>query len=236
MSRLVSRRENLRVWANITRRKLLSLLALDQTRIASDAWEVGSVAPCNAVVADPETLSSFIAPGASGGPGAVGVLNLGDAVIPGQEWLVRRAEDPSYDEPFPTGPMMKRLPWERCVETEFIGVHYSPPQEPTLTRRIDKVGNKGRRIGLHLDNWDRRPLGTRKESRQRFAINLGPGDRELLIVAQDVCGMLESALPPSTIPTTQDVRALCAKTGPWTILRIGIPAGFGYVAATVVGS
>jgi hypothetical protein len=62
--------------------------------------------------------------------------------------------------------------------TETLGWMVTPPGLTTTTR--DAAGCF---IGLHLDNWDRRPMGSRHESRNRLVANLGPGSREFLFVA-----------------------------------------------------
>ncbi|MBB2914843.1 hypothetical protein FHS43_006155 [Streptosporangium becharense] len=92
----------------------------------------------------------------------------------------------------------------------------------------------GRRIGLHVDNWDRLPYPARQHSRRRLCINFGPGIRYLLVGDRDVmeiCRVLGRDREQHC-PHTDDVRRYVADGHPLRCLRIRLEPGQGYIAPT----
>ncbi|WP_149825470.1 hypothetical protein [Streptomyces tailanensis] len=66
--------------------------------------------------------------------------------------------------------------------TKLLGCATSLDDWATAT----EDSSTGRRIGPHVDSFDRLPYPTRHQGRQRLRLNLGPGPRYLLIGAQDI--------------------------------------------------
>ncbi|MBV9025594.1 MAG: hypothetical protein JO362_17785 [Streptomycetaceae bacterium] len=92
----------------------------------------------------------------------------------------------------------------------------------------------GRRIGLHVDNFDRLPYPRRHQGRRRLCLNLGPGPRYLLIGDHDVqqtCRTLHAHLERH-YPHTEDIRRYVAAGHPLRCLRIRLEPGDGYIAPT----
>ncbi|WP_283132813.1 hypothetical protein [Rhizohabitans arisaemae] len=93
-----------------------------------------------------------------------------------------------------------------------------------------------RRIGLHIDNWDRLPYGSRLNSSRRLCLNFGPGSRYLLVCDRDimeVCRVLDRA-QEHHYPHTDDVRHYVAEGHPLRCLRIRLEPGQGYIAPTEI--
>jgi hypothetical protein len=106
-----------------------------------------------------------------------------------------------------------------------IGVIQDVPGMATQTMR----GPGGRRMGLHLDNWDRLPAGRRHTSRNRASLNLGPEPRWFLFADLDVV----AAHPPDEVPSTETARRLVRDLPtPPTVVRLQVPPGWAYVAPT----
>ncbi|PYC66729.1 hypothetical protein C7C46_31025, partial [Streptomyces tateyamensis] len=92
----------------------------------------------------------------------------------------------------------------------------------------------GRRIGLHVDNWDRLDYESKHTGRRRLCFNLGPGTRYLLLAELDIrtiCRMLY-ADPVGRHPHTDDLRAYVASQQPLRVFRIRLAPGDGYIAPT----
>lgn len=113
---------------------------------------------------------------------------------------------------------------------EYLGYVASEPQALTTT------GNpaSGRRIGLHIDNWDRQPVATRHLSRRRMCFNFGPGTRYLLLADRDVSAMSRRLHPgdETRCPHTDDVRQYVAEGRALRCLRVRLDPGDGYIAPT----
>ena len=131
-----------------------------------------------------------------------------------------RLADGSQSAPF--DPFAGRHP------SVFLGHTDSPAGQRTTT--VDQ--SVDRRTGIHLDNWDKLPLAERVRSRRRLAINLGPGDRYVIIATQDVCDL--HALHPidAPFPRTGDVREFVRHGGGLRCVRIRFEPGEGYLAPT----
>ncbi|MFD7415908.1 hypothetical protein [Kitasatospora purpeofusca] len=92
----------------------------------------------------------------------------------------------------------------------------------------------GRRIGLHVDNWDRLPYSAKHTGRRRLCFNLGPGTRYLLLGNLDIraiCAALHIE-PEKRYPHTDDLRAYISRGLPLRVYRFRIDPGEGYVAPT----
>ena len=110
----------------------------------------------------------------------------------------------------------------------FLGHTDSMAGQRTTT--VDQSVN--RRTGIHLDNWDKLPLPERHHSRRRLAVNLGPGDRYVLLATLDVRD-LHAAYPiDAPFPRTGHVRDFVRKGGNLRCVRIRFGPGEGYVAPT----
>ncbi|MFF7192364.1 hypothetical protein ACFZAM_01390 [Streptomyces sp. NPDC008079] len=116
--------------------------------------------------------------------------------------------------------------------TRLLGCTISPAHRATTTEDF----TTGRRIGLHIDNFDRLPYARRHESRRRLCLNLGPGPRYLLIGDRDIqqiCRTLHTGTALERhYPHTDDVRRYAAAGHPLRCLRIRLESGDGYIAPT----
>lgn len=113
---------------------------------------------------------------------------------------------------------------------DLLGCAASPGNWATTT----EDSTTQRRIGLHVDNFDRLPYATRHQGRRRLCLNLGPGPRYLLVGDRDVqqiCRALYLA-PERRYPHTDDVRRYVAAAHPLHCLRIRLEPGEGYIAPT----
>ncbi len=110
----------------------------------------------------------------------------------------------------------------------FLGHTDSPAGQRTTTvdQRVD------RRTGIHLDNWDKLPMAERSRSRRRLAINLGPGDRYVIVATQDICDLHASHPIDAPFPSTADLRELARLGVPLRCVRIRFEPGEGYLAPT----
>ncbi|MFC9131929.1 hypothetical protein ACFT4A_34540 [Streptomyces sp. NPDC057099] len=111
----------------------------------------------------------------------------------------------------------------------LLGCASSPGNRTTTTE-----DNTRRRIGLHVDNFDRLPYPRRHQGRRRLCLNLGPGPRYLLIGDHDIqqiCRTLHTD-PERHHPHTEDIRRYVAAGHPLRCLRIRLDPGDGYIAPT----
>lgn len=114
--------------------------------------------------------------------------------------------------------------------TKLLGCTATPGNRATTTEDSDT----GRRIGLHVDNFDRLSFHRRHQGRRRLCLNLGPGPRYLLIGDHDIqqiCRTIHAA-PDRRYPHTDDVRRYVAAGHPLRCLRIRLAPGDGYIAPT----
>ncbi|MFF9785142.1 hypothetical protein [Streptomyces nigrescens] len=114
--------------------------------------------------------------------------------------------------------------------TELLGCAASPGNWATTT----EDSATGRRIGLHVDNFDRLPYARRHQSRRRLCLNLGPGPRYLLIGDHDIQQICRTLYgdPDRHHPHTEDIRRYIAAGHPLRCLRIRLDPGDGYIAPT----
>ncbi|MFI9112599.1 hypothetical protein [Streptomyces venezuelae] len=114
---------------------------------------------------------------------------------------------------------------------EYIGQALAKPGMRTTTDNY----RDGRLIGLHLDNWDKLAYGRRLASRRRLALNLGPGDRYIILGDLDAHAVCRAVHPDSyrrRYPHTDDYRAYVAAGQPLRCVRIRLAPGEGYLAPT----
>jgi hypothetical protein len=107
----------------------------------------------------------------------------------------------------------------------YLGIDEDIPDLETLT--INPYS--AQLIGLHLDNWDRLPIGMRHASRNRASVNLGPVPRALLFVDLDIAAGYRA----DAIPDTETTRKrLLTEQPPPAVLRLLVPPGWAYIAPT----
>lgn len=113
---------------------------------------------------------------------------------------------------------------------DFLGCVTDPGDERTTTE--DPA--TGRRLGLHVDNWDRLPYGARGDGRRRLCLNLGPGVRYFLLGDRDIEEIYQCVHPDPAhhYPHTDDVRRYVTQGRPLQCLRIRLDPGDGYLAPT----
>lgn len=128
--------------------------------------------------------------------------------------------DPGRPSPF--DPFGGRLP------SIFLGHTDSPAGQRTTT--VDQRVN--RLTGIHLDNWDKLPLAQRDRSRRRLALNLGPGDRYVLLATLDIRDLCAQQAFDAPFPRTGDVREFLRRGGDLRCVRIRFEPGEGYIAPT----
>ncbi|MFF2020907.1 hypothetical protein ACFVW2_03720 [Streptomyces sp. NPDC058171] len=114
--------------------------------------------------------------------------------------------------------------------TKLLGCTASPSNWATTT----EDPTTGRRIGLHVDNFDRLPYARRHQGRRRLCLNLGPGPRYLLIGDHDIQQICRTlyADPDRHHPHTTDIRRYVAAGHQLRCLRIRLDPGYGYIAPT----
>ncbi|MCF4119961.1 hypothetical protein L1785_03120 [Antribacter sp. KLBMP9083] len=115
----------------------------------------------------------------------------------------------------------------------FVGFTDSDPGKRTTTTDW----STDRRIGVHLDNFDRLPVADRTLARRRLGINLGPGTRWLLVATTDVLDICQTlgTDDPGHYPHTDDLRRYVADGHPLRLLRllrIRLDPGDAYIAPT----
>ncbi|MEU9189888.1 hypothetical protein AB0D14_36215 [Streptomyces sp. NPDC048484] len=116
--------------------------------------------------------------------------------------------------------------------TELLGCAASPGNRATTT----EDSATGRRIGLHVDNFDRLPYRRRHQGRRRLCLNLGPGPRYLLIGDHDVqqiCRIVHAGAELDRhYPHTDDIRRYVSQGQLLRCLRIRLEPGDGYIVPT----
>jgi len=113
---------------------------------------------------------------------------------------------------------------------EVLGVSVKEPGLPTVTvnRKIE------RRIGLHLDSWDRLPLSKRDEARNRLSINIGEDDRYLLFLPLTVSSIIDyfDEQELSEHNPTQLMRRYMYMNEDNPIVKVRVGPGEAYIAPT----
>jgi hypothetical protein len=112
--------------------------------------------------------------------------------------------------------------------SNFLGHTDSVAGQRTTT--VDQ--SVDRRTGIHLDNWDKLPLAQRDRSRRRLALNLGPGDRYVLIATLDIRDLHAARPIDAPFPRTAHVRDFVREGGSLRCVRVRFEPGEGYIAPT----
>ncbi|KOV22884.1 hypothetical protein ADK60_24430 [Streptomyces sp. XY431] len=113
-------------------------------------------------------------------------------------------------------------------------VHLGQAASPAKTLTTTPNYRDGRRIGLHVDNWDRLPYSSKHTGRRRLCFNLGPGTRYLLLGNLDIraiCAALHTDAE-MRYPHTDDLRAYISRGLPLRVYRFRLDPGEGYIAPT----
>ncbi|MFF0412510.1 hypothetical protein ACFYUY_19000 [Kitasatospora sp. NPDC004745] len=115
-------------------------------------------------------------------------------------------------------------------EAVCLGRAASPAEALTTTRNHQD----GRRIGLHVDNWDKLPYREKHRGRRRLCLNLGPGTRYILLGDVDIQAICRTVHNDHErqYPHTDDLRSYVARHEPLRCFRIRLAPGEGYIAPT----
>ncbi|MBO1416715.1 hypothetical protein [Streptomyces sp. FH025] len=175
------------------------------------------------------------------------------AIVPTGDWRpINNDEAASFRAPGGARPSevaelvsLSALPHQQAEPAPWWTV--TPPFTPTPTTRYANHATtpgdvltatvnfeNGKRLGLHLDNWDRLPFGQRHLSRRRLCLNAGPGPRYLLLGDADaltICRHLHRD-HGRRYPHTSDIRAYVHTGQPLRCLRVRLEPGEGYIAPT----
>jgi hypothetical protein len=173
-----------------------------------------------------------------------------EAVLPGNGWSPLTPEQADALRPRPEAPagalvelitltnvpppdtdpraLADYTPGPRATDCEFLACTDSPAGQ--LTTTIDHTTSN--HLGIHLDNFDQQPTTTRERSRRRLAVNLGPGDRYLILATATIQDIAERLDPRPRYPHTDDVRRFLRDTGRLECIRIRMASGQGYIAPT----
>ena len=124
-------------------------------------------------------------------------------------------------------------PLRSLDDPQWLGFARRPGALATTT--ID--GTSRRRVGLHIDSWDRLPTDERSSARVRVCINVGTQARYLLVVPFEVCTLLEAM---RELGNSDDLKAdprklvasLARECPDVPVLEIGVPPGYAYLAPT----
>lgn len=97
--------------------------------------------------------------------------------------------------------------------------------------------SRGVRIGIHVDSWDRAVISLRERARNRLNVNLGKGNRYLLLVNARVDAMArflyqQSGNPIEMKGVTAITRAFLASRPEFPIYKVCIKPNEAYIAPT----
>ncbi|MGF1426868.1 hypothetical protein [Kitasatospora sp. LaBMicrA B282] len=112
----------------------------------------------------------------------------------------------------------------------YLGQAASPAKALTTTDNYQE----GRRLGLHVDNWDKLSYAEKHRGRRRLCLNLGPGTRYLLlgdIDIQAICRTVHHDYEHH-YPHTDDLHTYVARHQPLRCFRIRLAPGECYIAPT----
>lgn len=209
--------------------------------------------------ADAATLAALAAPdGPCDWSQTIGLARIDDALLAQVQAALldgggdaaaikRRAREPAVQE------VVQRMEEDltaryatRRERFRSLGVHAQPAAGPTQTIE----GPRQAKLGLHVDSWDRMPLGRRPIARNRLAVNLGRQPRHLLFVdlpiaaiAQVLAEAERASLPlwkrwrdrrpsPAGMPVPAMPRAFLALCPDYPVIRMTLAPGEGYIAPT----
>ncbi|MEU4116871.1 hypothetical protein AB0F71_20545 [Kitasatospora sp. NPDC028055] len=113
-------------------------------------------------------------------------------------------------------------------------VHLGQATSPARALTTTPNYQDGRRIGLHIDNWDRLRCQAKHTGRRRLCFNLGPGTRYLLLGDLDIRAVCRGLHSDTEIhyPHTDELRAYTALGLPLRVFRLRLDPGEGYIAPT----
>jgi hypothetical protein len=119
----------------------------------------------------------------------------------------------------------------RGVPLENKGCWLSKGEGKSLSTTIDR--SDGLRIGLHIDRWERMPLGTVASARNRACLNLGPGSRYLVFAATDLREIAKRYnFTSQTFFTTRHAQTYLRDHPKVPVFRLRIDPGEAYIAPT----
>jgi hypothetical protein len=109
--------------------------------------------------------------------------------------------------------------------------HRGAKVDPAGVDLLTRSPATGLRIGIHLDDWHQFPAQDRGSSPLRLALNLGPGQRWLLLIDTNHFWMQIAARDPLARAGTPQLREWAGRleTG---VYRYGLDPGFAYLAGT----
>jgi hypothetical protein len=91
----------------------------------------------------------------------------------------------------------------------------------------------GRRLGLHLDSWDRMPLHHRHLARVRLCVNLGEGPRSLLFLPYDIKTIADAVEANGIAAINARLGSqFCAAFPHVPVFEVVVPPGHAYLAPT----
>ncbi|MES4901445.1 MULTISPECIES: hypothetical protein [unclassified Streptomyces] len=113
----------------------------------------------------------------------------------------------------------------------YLGQASAPADTFTTTGNHE---NEGRRIGLHVDNWDKLPYATKHTARRRLCLNLGPGIRYLFLGDLDIRAVCRTVHEDFAhrYPHTDDLRQFIDDGHLMLCFRLRLEPGEGYIAPT----
>lgn len=189
-------------------------------RVAAEPWRVFSFSECNnAVAVRQPQFSSFAC-----------IFRFDD-----QQLRVIRRSIPQ---------MSKRSVFELLLcqiavycdfprDPLFAGLSFDPVNCASISLTKEK-----RRVGLHIDDWDRQSIYGRDKSENRLSINVGTTDRHLMIIPVSIKAILRlltmkiGALYKSFEDPTSLARAFMTAFPEMPVLRLTLMPGDAYVLPT----
>ncbi|MGA5819558.1 hypothetical protein ACPC54_17085 [Kitasatospora sp. NPDC094028] len=170
------------------------------------------------------------------------------AVLPAGPWQPLTAElavrlKPTVHTPdstlvelvkLPDGPAPASLAALADSLGEPDAVHLGQAASPAKVLTTTPNYQDGRRIGLHVDNWDNLDYQAKHTGRRRLCFNLGPGARYVLLADLDIRAICRALYrdPERRYPHTDDLRAYVAGRQSLRCFRIRLDPGEGYLAPT----
>ncbi|MGP9018644.1 hypothetical protein ACT1U9_09545 [Streptomyces sp. BR1] len=132
--------------------------------------------------------------------------------------------------PQPTGPLAALAEPLGDPAALHLGQARAPADALTTTGNHEY----GRRIGLHVDNWDRLSYAAKHTGRRRLCLNLGPGTRYLLLADLDIRAICRAVHQDfeHRYPHTDDLRQYVIEGHLVLCFRLRLEPGEGYIAPT----
>ena len=123
--------------------------------------------------------------------------------------------------------------WPNCDEPKINGYKTDRANQETVT--INYRTNKT--LGLHIDTWENVPMASRRSALLRFSINVGFSDRFFIFSTTPVDSFMDDSSEEyvysgkKRYSYTEQLRDK-APDANLDLVRVRIPPGFGYIAAT----